>query len=177
MTDTASPNAAPIRAAAVVYGPGTMAEFVLAGFAEELKSQGQEVGGLVQEFLYDSDNKRIGLDAIEIDTGKRIPINRPTESDRINGVCSLDRSALAESTEALRRAIDKKVDLIMVEKFGEQEQQGKGLADEILAAMAEGIPTLVLVPASALDQWKAFCGGMADEIPCTADAIRKWWTG
>ena len=170
-----SPN--PIRAAAVVFGRGNTAEFVLAGFAEELKSQGLKVGGLVQEFLYDENHDRIGLDAIEIDTGKRIPINRPTESDMINGVCSLDRSALAESTEALRRAIDNKFDLIIVEKFGEQEQGGKGLADESLAAMAEGIPTLVLVPASALEQWNAFSGGMADQIPCSAEALQDWWTG
>lgn len=175
MSQQQPPTPPTIRAAAVLYTPDTTAEFVLTGFADELKSEGLSVGGLVQEFLYDDEKNRIGLDAIEVDTGKRIPINRPTESDKINGVCSLDRSALAESTEALRRAIKDRVDLIVVEKFGEQEQQGHGLADEILTAMSEGIPTVVLVPASALEQWNTFSGGMSDLLPCSADAVRKWW--
>ncbi len=168
-------SSSPIRAAAVLYTPETTAEFVLARFAEELKSQGLKVGGLVQEFLTDDEGNRIGLDAIEVDTGIRIPINRPTESDKINGVCSLDRSALTESTGALRRAIADKVDLIVVEKFGEQEQNGSGLADEILSAMSEGIPTLVLVPAIALEEWNKFSGGMTDLLPCSPEAVRRWW--
>lgn len=169
-------NAPAIRAAAVLYTPETKAEFVLAEFATELKSQGCCVGGLVQEFLVDEAGARIGLDAIEVDTGQRIPINRPTESDKVNGVCSLDRSALTESTSALRRAIANRVDLLVVEKFGEQEQQGSGLADEILAAMAEGIPTLVLVPATALETWNSFSGGMADLLPCSPEAVRRWFS-
>jgi uncharacterized protein len=172
MSDHDSPV---IRAAAVIYSKNTKAEFVFSNFAKEMKTQGLSVGGLVQEFLYDDEGNRTGLDAIEVDTGARIPINRPTESDKTNGVCSLDRSALTESTSALRRAIANRVDLIVVEKFGEQEQKGSGLADEILAAMAEGIPTLVLVPQSALEQWNTFSGGMADEITCSPEAVRDWW--
>ncbi|MBL6931473.1 MAG: DUF2478 domain-containing protein [Rhodospirillales bacterium] len=175
MSDQNSQSAPVIRAAAVLYTPATTAEFVLSDFADELKAQGLKVGGLVQEFLSDGEGNRIGLDAIEVDTGARIPINRPTESDKINGVCSLDRSALTESTSALRRAIADKVDLIVVEKFGEQEQKGSGLSDEILAAMAEGIPTIVLVPAVALEEWNSFSGGMADLLPCSPEAVRRWW--
>ncbi len=175
MADHKPQTAPAVRAAAVLYTPDTKAEFVLAGFADELKARGLSVGGLVQEFLTDGNGERIGLDAIEVDTGQRIPINRPTESDKVNGVCSLDRSALTESTGALRRAIANRVDLLVVEKFGEQEQNGGGLADEILAAMAEGIPTLVLVPAAALETWNAFSGGMADLLPCSPEAVRRWF--
>jgi uncharacterized protein len=175
MSDQNTQSPPIIRAAAVLYTPETTAEFVLSNFADELKGQGLKVGGLVQEFLTDDEGGRIGLDAIEVDTGARIPINRPTESDKINGVCSLDRSALTGSTSALRRAISDKVDLIVVEKFGEQEQKGSGLADEILTAMAEGIPTMVLVPAIALEEWNTFSGGMTDLLPCSPEAVRRWW--
>ncbi len=175
MSDQNSQTSPAIRAAAVLYTPETTAEFVLSNFAEELKTQGLKIGGLVQEFLLDDEGNRVGLDAIEIDTGARIPINRPTESDKINGVCSLDHSALAESTSALRRAIANKVDLMVVEKFGEQEQKGCGLADEILTAMAEGIPIIVLVPAIALEEWNTFSGGMTQLLPCSPEAVRRWW--
>lgn len=164
-----------IRAAAAVYDPQTSAKFVLAGFAKKLQGQGLKVGGIVQEFLLDNNDNRCGLDAIDVDTGERIPINRPTASDKINGVCSLDHSALTEPTGALRRAINKKSRFTDRQKFGEQEQKGSGLADEMPSAMAEGITTLVLVPASALDQWNRFSGNKADLIPCTLQDIENWW--
>jgi len=131
-----------IRAAAVLYTPETTERSVLAAFAEELKTKGLKVGGLVQQDHLDDQGVKDGIDAIAVDTGEHIPLKRPTESDFVNGVCSLDHSALTESTGALRRAINNKADLMIVEKFGEQEQKGAGLADEILSAMAEGIPII-----------------------------------
>ena len=166
-----------IRAAAVLYTPEMTERSVLAAFAEEQKTKGLKVGGLVQQDHLDDQGIKDGIDAIAVDTGEHIPLKRPTESDFINGVCSLDHSALTESTGALRRAINNKADLIIVEKFGEQEQKGAGLADEILSAMAEGIPILILVPASALEQWNRFSGGLADLLPYSPEAIGRWWDG
>ncbi len=165
-----------IRAAAVLYTPETVDSSVLASFAEELKSQGLKVGGLIQRPHFDERGVKDGIDAIAVDSGEHIPLKRPTQSDFVNGVCSLDHAALTESTGALRRAINNRVDLMVVEKFGEQEQKGSGLADEILAAMAEGIPVLVLVPASAQEVWNQFSGGLADTLPCSRDAIAHWWS-
>jgi hypothetical protein len=170
-------NPAAIKAAAVVYTPKTTELSILAPFAEELKARGFKVGGLIQQAYFDGQGNKDGIDAIAVDTGEHIALKRPTTSDFVNGACSLDHSALTESTGALRRAIDNRYDLIVVEKFGEQEQKGSGLADEILAAMAEGIPVLILVPESGLEQWKHFSGGLADHLPCAPEAVREWWTG
>ncbi|NQU55645.1 MAG: DUF2478 domain-containing protein [Rhodospirillales bacterium] len=164
-----------IRAAAVIYTPETEEGSVLAAFAKELKAQGLNVGGLTQQAHFDDKGIKDGIDAIAVDTGEHIPLKRPTESDFVNGVCSLDYAALTESTGAIRRAITNRVDLMVVEKFGEQEQKGDGLADEILAAMAEGIPVLILVPASALDKWNHFSGGLADTLSCSLGDVRRWW--
>lgn len=166
-----------IRAAAVLYTPETTDRSILAAFAEKLKLQGLKVGGLVQRFHFDDEGNKDGIDAIAVDTGEHIPLKRPTESDFVNGVCSLDHAALTESTGALRRAIENGADLMVIEKFGEQEQKGAGLADEILSAMSEGVPVLVLVPASALEQWNHFSGGLGDLLPCTPQALSRWWTG
>jgi len=164
-----------IRAAAVLYTAKTEEASVLASFARELMAQGHKVGGVVQEFVYDDQGLNIGIDTIAIDTGERIAINRPTQSDKINHACSLDHAALTESTGALRRAIEGRYELMVVEKFGEQEQKGGGMADEILTAMAEGIPVLILVPALALEEWNHFSGGLSDLLPCSPEAVRRWW--
>jgi len=164
-----------IRVAAVLYTPTTPATAILGPFARVIAGRGFRVGGIVQEMLFDTDGHKDGLDAIEIDTGRRIPINRPTKSDRIHGTCSLDHSALAESSGAIRRAVGERMDLIVIEKFGEQEQNGRGLAAEILAAISEGLPTLVLVPAIALEEWTRFTGGAGDLLPCRPEALDGWW--
>lgn len=164
-----------IRAAAVIYTPETTQASILAAFASELKTQGFKVGGLIQKPHFDAAGVKDGIDAIAVDSGEHIPLKRPTQSDYVNGVCSLDHAALTESTGALRRAIDNRYDLMVVEKFGEQEQKGAGLADEILAAMAEGIPVLILVPQSGLEQWQRFSGGLADLLPYEPEAVRRWW--
>jgi len=164
-----------LQSAAILYTPTTEETSILGPFAKALNERGYKVGGIVQEMLFDEDGAKAGLDAIEVDTGLRIPINRPTKSDKANGTCSLDHAALAESTSAIRRAIENRMDLIVIEKYGDQEKKGGGLADEILAAMAEGIPVLTLVPAISLEEWNRFSGGLTQLLPCSEEAIWAWW--
>lgn len=165
----------PVRAAGVLYTAATGARSALADFARELKARGWRVGGVIQVEDKNAAGERIGLDAIELDTERRVPLSRPTKETRAAKTCTLDHGALTETTEALRRAITQRVDLLVVEKFGESEQSGDGLADEILAAMAEGIPTLVAVPAAAIDIWQSFTGGMADVLLHDPKALWRWW--
>lgn len=148
---------------------------VLSAFANEVMADGWRVGGIVQEVLKDSDGETIGIDAIELDTGRRFAINRPTVSDRLNKTCSLDPLALAEASGALDRAIRSHMDLVVIEKYGEQEQQGDGLADEILRAVSEGIPTLVAVPYGVRDVWREFTGDLGEELSFDTESFRAWW--
>lgn len=148
---------------------------VLRAFADEVMADGWRVGGIVQEILKGPDDMTIGIDAVELDTGHRFAINRPTDSDRLNKTCSLNPSVLAEASGALDRAIRSHMDLVVVEKFGEQEQQGDGLADEILRAVSEGIPTIVAVPNGVRDVWCEFTGGMGEELNFDIESFRDWW--
>ncbi len=104
--------------AAAVYGQAVANRGALADFAAELRAEGVRVGGLVQEPLYAEDGRRAGIDVVEIDTGRRIPINRPTKENLEHHTCSLNTVALVESTEALRRAVAERVDLIEEAAFG-----------------------------------------------------------
>ncbi len=144
-------------------------------FADELSAKGWRVGGIVQETLKNDNGDTDGIDAVELDTGHRIAINRPSKTNIENKTCSLDTQALAQTSSAIQRAVEQRMDLILVEKFGEQEQQGHGMAADILHAVSEGVPTLVAVPDGVRDKWGAFTGNMGDEIPYTIEAFRSWW--
>ncbi len=149
---------------------------LLKRFVDELSAQGWRVGGIVQEILLDEDGNAIGIDAIEIDTGARIAINRPTKTDRMHKTCSLDTTKLAETSSAIERAVESGMDLIIVEKFGEQEQQGAGMAGDILHAVSEGVPTLVAVPDGVRDLWREFTGEMGDEVDFNYQSLHDWWS-
>lgn len=170
MSDT--PN---ICTAAVVYSPETPDKSALSSFAAQIREQGYSVGGIIQDIQFDDRGVKIGADAVALDNGERFPIVRPSKEDIAAGSCGLDQSVLIESSVVLRRAIAAKVDLLVVEKFGEREQLGEGLADDIMAAMSEGIPVLVAVPATAIEKWKKFTGGLGDTLPSELSSLRDWW--
>lgn len=183
MNDQTTSNAAPgdsgdqgkIALAGAVYPSRHRQPDLMRAFADELKEQGWRVGGIVQEVLKDGDGNMVGIDAIEIDTGNRFEINRPTESDRENKTCSLNTLLLAEAGGALDLTIRSRADVVLIEKFGEQEQQGGGLADEILRSVSEGIPTLVAVPSGVRNTWREFTGEMGEEVDFDLEEFRSWW--
>lgn len=164
-----------IHAAAMLYSSQSPEENALPRFVKALQSKGVVVAGILQEILRDQNGVRLGVDAIALDNGERFPIVRPSKEDIEAGACGLNQSVLTESSAILRRALAKPVDILVVEKFGESEQQGIGLADDILAAMAEGIPTLVAVPEAAKPIWEEFTGGLSALLPAEFSALESWW--
>ncbi|UCH39664.1 MAG: DUF2478 domain-containing protein [Gammaproteobacteria bacterium] len=160
------------RFAAAVYRPDGGDRMALLRFVEHLQADGVRVGGLLQEAQYDSQGVIAGVYAIDVASGRRIPITRPVKSDE---ECGLDVSALVETSGIIRQAIDERFDLIVVEKFGEQEQSGKGLIDEILQGIAEGIPLLISVPEVALPLWQERTGELGAVLGFNEESFRQWW--
>jgi nucleoside-triphosphatase THEP1 len=141
-------------------------------FVETQKALKTRIGGVLQEGLFDAQGTMTGLNAIDVATDRRIPISRPQQND---GDCGLDVAALAETSGIIGKAIDDAVDLVVVEKFGEHEQKGKGLIDEVLQTIVAGIPLLISVPEAALPAWQERTGDLGDVLPFTEEAFRQWW--
>ncbi len=158
--------------AAAVYKPDTGDRMALLKFVEKQKALNTRVGGVLQEALFNSEGEIVGLDAVDVSTNRRIPISRPAKNDE---ECGLDVSALAGTTGIIRNAIDERFDLVVVEKFGELEQNGKGLIDEILQTIAEGIPLLIAVPEAALPLWQERSGELGSVLDFNEEAFQQWW--
>ena len=161
--------------AAVVYRPQTNVVGFLGAFARDLRARGVDVAGLVQEKVLDGDGAYAGIDAIDVATGARAPIKRVTRHSRDTNSCALDASVLAGTSGVLRAAVGNGAELIVFDKFGSEEQKGRGLADEILLAISEGIPLLISVPAPALGLWRDRTGGLGGELPPRPQALEQWW--
>ena len=159
-----------VSVAAVRYTADDDVAAVLDAFTDWLEQRGLAVHGIRQV-----DTPDHGKDAVDIRTGQRTPLKRPSAYEYEHGLCSLDLSQLAAATETLRRARDEHADVVIVERFGKAERKGEGLADDLLALMAGGTPTVVTVPEEELDAWARFTGGLGDVLACDAAALMAWW--
>ncbi len=158
--------------AAAVYKADTRDRMALLKFVEKQKALHIRVGGVPQEALFDAEGAITGLNAVDVATNRRIPITRPVKND---DECGLDVSALAQTAAIISNAIHDRLDLVVVEKFGELEQNGQGLIDEILQTIAEGIPLLISVPEAALPVWQERSGELGTVLPFSEEAFQQWW--
>ncbi|MBI5164178.1 MAG: DUF2478 domain-containing protein [Magnetospirillum sp.] len=152
---------------AVVYAPEHPPEGLLAAFAAEVKARGFTVGGILQETAGKE------MVAVEIDSGRRLSLTQRLGAG--SQACALDPAALAEAAMAVRRGVEARADLVLANKFSKAEKGGRGLAAELLLAMAEGVPLLTAVPGALVPEWSVFTGGRGELILPDQAALWRWW--
>ena len=163
------------KKAAILFDSSTATGDLFATFADRVLSGGAKVGGIVQEMHSRADGKMGAIDAIEVDTGHRIPIKTPHLPTTEPGTCLLETSSLAECSSAIMRAISGDFDLVVIEKFGRQEAKGEGLLDEIMAALVSDTPAIIALPEGYLKEWNHMTGGEIEIVPADIDAMLAWW--
>lgn len=163
----------PNRVAAVLYRPQDDVDTLLADFATDAVRKGKRIGGIVQRNVKDDGGCQVGMQAIDLLTGRQISICLPLGSGATS--CKLDAAGLAEAAMAVRHAIGEDVELVVVNKFSKQEAAGQGLRDELAEAIAAGIPVLTAVPEKCLDAWKHFTGDIGTMLLCERQVIEEWW--
>lgn len=74
--------------------------------------------------------------------------------------CRVDTQGFARASVVLRRALDEQPppDLVVVNRFGGLEAEGEGLADELMALLAAGLPVLTAVADKHAAAWARFSG-------------------
>ena len=163
----------PSRVAAVLYRPEDDIDVLLAGFAQDLLRRRAHIGGIVQRNTKSEAGCQVGMQAIDLLTGREISICQPLGSGAM--ACKLDAAGLAEAAVAVSRAIEADVGLLVINKFSKQEASGQGLRAEFAAAITAGIPVLTAVPEKCLDAWNTFTGGIGTMLLCEPHVIEGWW--
>ncbi|MDO8605224.1 MAG: DUF2478 domain-containing protein [Phaeospirillum sp.] len=173
MADEESPDE--VKVAAIVRPSGGGVIDCLEGFTRILQGQGYLVRGLIQRVI--PENSRCDCTMMLIDLDTRAEYRVSQGLGRQPGCCQVETSGFAEAGHVLRRAMADDTDLIVINKFGQLESQGEGLADEMLAIMSQGIPLITTVEPPSLDRWREFTGGLAGEIPPNCGGLMRWWDG
>jgi hypothetical protein len=137
-----------------------------------LRTDGIDVRGLLQEGTEGSASCCATLFLEDIGSGRRVEIFQ--HRGRETRGCRLDASGLAEAAAWLREAIESRPDVLVLNRFGRQEADGRGLVEEIAAAAVAGIPVIVPVNENLLPEWDAFSGGSYERMPEDADKVVQW---
>jgi Protein of unknown function (DUF2478) len=106
--------------------------------------------------------------------------NGATVSPRDNGAavargCRLDLGRLLNAGAEVASAIDQGADLVIVNRFGRQEREGKGLSYLIERALSADIPVVIAVPSHRFQDWIRFAEGMSVKLHCDPHALNAWW--
>jgi len=145
---------------------------LLAEVVERLEARGVALTGTVQTNIERGDRPRCDMDLRLLPNGPvvRISVDRGAEARG----CRLDAGALEQSALWVSNALDS-AEMLVVNKFGKQESEGRGLAGTIADALERGLPVLVGVNGLNLPAFLGFAGGMAQELPPDAVRIADWY--
>lgn len=87
--------------------------------------------------------------------------------------CTLDAGVLEEAVVAVQAGLDG-AELVIINKFGKQECEGRGFAPVIAEALGNGLPVLVGVNGLNLPHFEGFADGLAQPLPADAAAVVDW---
>jgi len=155
--------------AALVYHDHDDPDAVLRDFAAELNARGLRVVGMVQAGQCADSS----LSAVLVHNGERILLVQ--DFDPSASGCRLDLARLQNAGERVAAALEAGADLLVVNRFGKRERDGKGLAYLIERALGADIPVVIAVSSQHFEDWIKFAGGMSVKLHCDRSALEAWW--
>jgi molybdate transport system ATP-binding protein len=172
----ALPEIDPRKLAALVYDEGAAVDGLLRDFKEALVQRGVCVGGVLQLPRADALRRcQMQLALEDVRTAEVLPIGQRLGAQ--SEACSFDPARLRMGRERVHQAIDARVSLVLVSRFGREETQGRGFLPELAHAALAGVPLLTCLrrgPARA--HWLAFTDGLGTLLEARLDALEAWWT-
>jgi hypothetical protein len=159
-------------AAIVNSDKGLDVDGLLRRFVAVQVGKGRTIGGLLQtsEPRASGGKKRFFLD---LRSGESFSISQDLGPSSQS--CSVDTAGVAQASAVLRQALADRVDLAVVNRFGELEAAGGGFAAEILALADAGIPVLTVSAHRHLDAWRTFCGEYGIELRPLIGELDAWF--
>lgn len=165
---------APARLAAVRFVPEDSIDALLGSVAEALVARGLRVSGALQ-VLSDpaAEGCQCDIDLRSIADGRLFRISQSL--GRGSEGCRLDPAGLGACAAALEREVAAGCDLLILNRFGKGEAEGRGFRDLIGQAMLAEIPVLTAVRDSYAADWAAFGRETACNLPPDPAAILAWF--
>jgi nucleoside-triphosphatase THEP1 len=161
--------------AAIVYAKNDAERLdgVLAGLAGRLRADGVRLAGAVPHGCTGRPAGRRCQMLLEVlSTGRLVDITEDRGPEARG--CRLSADALEQVVAASLAALDQGAELLIVNKFGRHEAEGRGFRQAIAAALECEVPVLVAVNDFHEADWRAFSGDGDERLPLEPAAVLDW---
>jgi nucleoside-triphosphatase THEP1 len=146
---------------------------VLGRFAETLMARGVAVAGVVQTNTDCGPARACDMDVEVLPSGPVLRISQDLGPGSRG--CRLNPDALEQAVGLVGQRLTGDTRLLVVNKFGKQESEGRGFREVIGAALARDIPVVVGLNGLNRAAFEDFCGGMAEALTPELAALMDWF--
>lgn len=152
-----------------------LTDLLLAEFANHLQGSGLRLAGVVQTNSDRPGSYHCDMDVRVLPDGKMIRINQVL-GEKSRG-CRLDPAALEEAVALVEAELHPAPDLLIINKFGKHEAEGRGFRPLIAEALVLGVPVLLGVNGLNQEAFAAFAGEYAQELAADINSLTLWFSG
>ena len=146
---------------------------LLSAVAERLLARGAKLSGVVQTNTECADNTKCDMDLRVLPDGETIRISQSLGAHSRG--CRLDPAALEQAVGYVTGSLSESPQLLIINKFGKHEADGRGFRPVIGEALALEIPVLVGVNGLNAEKFRDFTDGVAQALEPEVDAIVAWF--
>ena len=160
-----------IRSGVGTVPPGG-ADLLLARVAATLQAEGVPLAGVVQVNEVFDPARPCHMDLHVLTGGSVIRISQ--DLGALSKGCRLDPSGLEQAVGLVIQALEGGPRLLILNKFGKQEADGRGFRPVIGQAIAAGVPVLTAVSQTNLEAFERFSEGLGEALPMDLEKILGW---
>ena len=147
---------------------------LLTALAERLQARGLRLAGIVQTNTECYDDQLCDMDLRVLPGDEVIRISQSLGPEARG--CRLNPGALEQAVGLVTKSLadTPAPQVLLVNKFGKHEADGRGMRPVIGEALAMGIPVVSGVNRMNVEAFKDFSGGMAEAGEADLDALEAW---
>jgi len=142
-------------------------------FSQQLIARGDRLIGVAQTNTECADETLCDMDVQVLPDGPTIRISQSLGTGAKG--CRLNPSALEQAVALVSASLDTNPQLLVVNKFGKHEAEGRGFRPVIGDALARGIPVLAGVNTLNHAAFVEFTQGMAQRLNAEPGALDTWF--
>lgn len=150
-------------------------DLVLARLADRLKAAGMRTCGVAQINTDCGETHPCDMDVRILPDGPMIRISQSLGP--LAKGCRLDPSALEQAVAMVETRMTGGVDVLIINKFGKHEAEGRGFRSIIAEALSASIPVIVGVNPLNLAAFQRFTEGLAVPVAADVDLLAAWLSG